>query len=223
MKANRIKGVIFDLDGVLVDTAIFHYKAWRNLAQSLGFDFTESQNEALKGVSRKESLEYLLDLGNVPATEDQKMIWAEEKNQLYLEMISNLDENALLPGSLELIKGLKQEGIRLALGSASKNAMPVLQSTGLINLLDFVADGNSTNKSKPDPDVFLIAAEGLGFSPEECLVVEDSEKGIEAAVKGGFSSLGVGNATILAEAGKVVPSLEGLNAGQVLGWYEFSN
>lgn len=223
MKKKDIKGVIFDLDGVLVDTARFHYLAWRKLANQLGFDFSEIENEALKGVSRKASLEYLLKLGGLEKNDEEKSELASLKNDWYISLISNLDESVLLPGVMPLIKALKEEGFALALGSASKNAMPVLESTGLIHYLDYIADGNSTEKSKPDPEVFYIAARGIGLSPGECLVVEDSEKGIAAAVEGGFHSLGIGDQEVLGEADFVLASLENITVSELMEKFTVNN
>ncbi len=221
MEVNTFKGCIFDLDGVIVDTAHFHYLAWKKLANQLGFDFNESQNEALKGVSRKESLEYLLHLGGLQFSEEEKMTLAARKNDHYVEMISNLDESALLPGAKKLLLELKSAGYKIALGSASKNARPVLESTGILPLFDFIADGNSTAKSKPDPEVFLIAATGIQLLPSECIVLEDAQKGIEAAIKGGFLSLGVGEKNALEQADHVVSSLENVDLKTLQHLYNF--
>ncbi|HPN70473.1 MAG TPA: beta-phosphoglucomutase [Saprospiraceae bacterium] len=221
MEVNTFKGCIFDLDGVIVDTAHFHYLAWKKLANQLGFDFNELQNEALKGVSRKESLEYLLHLGGLHFSEVEKLELAESKNSHYIDMISNLDESALLPGAKKLLLELKDAGYKIALGSASKNARPVLESTGILPLFDFIADGNSTSKSKPDPAVFLIAATGIQLLPCECIVLEDAQKGIEAAIKGGFLSLGVGDEIALGQADHVVPNLENVNVNTLQHLYNF--
>lgn len=203
-----IKGYIFDLDGVIVDTAKYHYNSWRKLANSLGFDITEEQNENLKGVSRKESLEYILSLGNLQFTDSKKAEMAELKNTWYVESISNMDKSELLPGSEELIKEIKQQGLKLSLGSASKNSKRILTATDLIDYFDAIIDGTKTTESKPHPQVFLMGAEALDLSPEECIVFEDSINGIKAANKGGFTSIGVGDANILNEADYVIPSLE---------------
>ena len=205
-----IKGYIFDLDGVIVDTAKYHYNAWRKLANSLGFDITEEQNENLKGVSRIESLEYILDLGNLTFTEEEKAQMAEEKNSWYVESISNMDKSELLPGAETLIKEIKASGLKVSLGSASKNSLRILEATGLIDYFDAIIDGTKTTESKPHPQVFLMGAEALELSPEECIVFEDSLNGVKAANTGGFVSIGVGDAEILKEANFVIPSLEGI-------------
>lgn len=205
-----IQGYIFDLDGVIVDTAKYHYAAWRKLANSLGFDITEEQNENLKGVSRKESLEYILSLGKLQFPEDKKAEMAELKNTWYVESISNMDKSELLPGSEELIREIKDLGLKVSLGSASKNSLRILKATELIQYFDAVIDGTKTTESKPHPQVFLMGAEALGLAPSNCVVFEDSINGIKAANTGGFLSIGVGEADILHEANINIASLDGV-------------
>jgi len=203
-----IKGYIFDLDGVIVDTAMYHYNAWRKLANTLGFDITEAQNENLKGVSRTESLKYILNLGGVNIPEKEKVKMAAIKNTWYVDSISNMNKSELLPGSETLIKEIKSLGLMLSLGSASKNSIRILKATGLIDYFDAIIDGNKTTESKPHPQVFLLGAEALNLKPEECIVFEDSINGIKAANAGGFISIGVGDKDILNEANFVIPSLK---------------
>ena len=220
---NRLKtfeGCIFDLDGVIVDTAKFHYLAWRSLANSLNIDFNEHDNEALKGVSRKESLNHILQLGGLALPDSTKEELAESKNKIYIDLISNLDQSALLPGVIELLEMLKSTGIKISLGSASKNALPVLESTGIMKYFDFIADGNSTEKSKPDPEVFLIAARGLDLHPHQCIVFEDSAKGLEAAEKGGFKKIGIGDPAILSLADFVIPDLSHTSLESLINFYQ---
>ncbi|MEM9546360.1 MAG: beta-phosphoglucomutase [Bacteroidota bacterium] len=205
-----IKGYIFDLDGVIVDTAKYHYNAWRKLANSLGFDVTEEQNENLKGVSRLESLEYILSIGNLHFSDKKKAEMSELKNSWYVDSISNMDKSELLPGSEDLIKEIKAAGLSVSLGSASKNSQRILKATDLIGYFDAIIDGTKTTESKPHPQVFLMGAEALNLSPEECIVFEDSINGIKAANAGGFVSIGVGDASILHEANVVIPSLDGV-------------
>lgn len=205
-----IKGYIFDLDGVIVDTAKYHYNAWRKLANTLGFDITEEQNENLKGVSRVESLEYILTLGNLNFSDKDKAKMAVLKNTWYVDSISNMNESELLPGSAELIKEIKELGLKVSLGSASKNALRILKATGLIKYFDAIIDGTKTTESKPHPQVFLMGAEALGLDPAECIVFEDSINGIKAANTGGFVSIGVGDSEVLKESDFVIPSLEGV-------------
>lgn len=203
-----IKGYIFDLDGVIVDTARYHYNAWRKLANNLGFDITETQNENLKGVSRRESLEYILNLGDLNFPEKEKLKMTAIKNTWYVDSISNMDKSELLPGAENLIKEIKSKGLKVSLGSASKNATRILEATGLIDYFDAIIDGNNTTESKPHPQVFLLGAEALKFKPEQCIVFEDSFNGIKAANAGGFTSIGVGDKHILHEADFVIPSLK---------------
>jgi beta-phosphoglucomutase len=187
------KAFIFDLDGVIVDTAKFHYLAWKELANDLGFDFSEKQNEMLKGVSRSKSLEILLEIGNLSLTQEQKEKLMFEKNQRYLSSVESLGASEILPGIKDLILFLKSKNIRVALGSASKNAIPLLKSLELFEFFDAIVDGNDVTHAKPDPEVFLLAAEKLRVSPENCVVVEDSQAGIQAANIAGMTSLGIGS------------------------------
>lgn len=210
-----IRGYIFDLDGVIVDTARYHYDAWRKLANSLGFDISEEQNENLKGVSRTESLEYILSLGNLHFSDEKKAEMAELKNSWYVDSISDMDNSELLPGSEALIKEIKASSLKISLGSASKNALRILQSTGLIDYFDAIIDGTKTTESKPHPQVFLMGASALNLTPSECVVFEDSINGIKAANKGGFVSVGVGDRNVLHEADIVIPSLENVTVNSL--------
>ena len=194
------KAFIFDLDGVIVDTAKYHYLAWRELAIQLGFDFTMEQNERLKGVSRVRSLEILLDLGKVHLEEDQKSKYLKEKNEQYLQYIAKMDHSEILPGIDDLLHYLKLNKVPFSLGSASKNARLILETLDLIDLFDAIVDGNDVSTAKPDPEVFLIAAQKLGVQPEDCIVIEDAQAGIEAANKAGMVSIGIGDAGVLHEA-----------------------
>lgn len=207
----NIKGVLFDLDGVLVDTAKYHYQAWGKLAESLGFHFTEEDNERLKGVSRRASLEILLSVGGVTLSEEEKEKAMEKKNADYVEMISAMTPEGILPGALELLEELKAAGIKTALGSASKNAPIILKNTGLDRHLDAVVDGNRTSQAKPDPEVFLLGASDLGLKPEECVVFEDAEAGIEAGLAGGMLTVGIGHEDQLGKAHALFANLDGVN------------
>ena len=194
------KAFIFDLDGVIVDTAKYHYLAWRELAIQLGFDFTMEQNERLKGVSRVRSLEILLDLGKVHLEEEQKSKYLKEKNEQYLQYIAKMDHSEILPGIDDLLHYLKLNKVPFSLGSASKNARLILETLDLIDLFDAIVDGNDVSTAKPDPEVFLIAAEKLRVQPVDCIVIEDAQAGIEAANKAGMISVGIGDAHVLNEA-----------------------
>ncbi|WP_149303988.1 beta-phosphoglucomutase [Pareuzebyella sediminis] len=197
MKKN---GFIFDLDGVIVDTAKYHYLAWKNLANKLGFEFTEEQNELFKGVSRKRCLDILLQIGGVTATQKQFDHWMGEKNKEYLQYIENMDASEILSDVPKVLHFLKEKNIQMAVGSASKNARPILEKVGLISYFNTIIDGNNVTKAKPDPEVFLLAAQELGVRPQECVVFEDAVAGIQAAKNASMTSIGIGDAKILAEA-----------------------
>ena len=201
-----IKAFIFDLDGVLTDTAEYHYRAWKFLADELGIRFTREENEALRGIPRRESLLMLLKGREYPETQLQEFM--ERKNSYYLEFIREISPADVLPGARELLEEIRATGLKSALGSASKNAQEVIERLGIATLLDAVSDGNSVQRQKPAPDLFLHAAEQLGYLPGECVVVEDSAAGIDAALEGGFWVLGLGPQTRVAKAHRILPSLE---------------
>lgn len=194
------KGFIFDLDGVIVDTAKYHYLAWKKLANELGFEFTEEQNEMFKGVSRKRCLEILLDIGKIEASQNQFDTWMVEKNIDYLSYIDKMDESEILPKAKEVLEYLKRNDQPIALGSASKNARPILEKVGLLSYFKTIVDGNSVIKAKPDPEVFLIAASDLNMKPEDCIVFEDAVAGIQAANAANMMSIGIGKKDVLHEA-----------------------
>ncbi len=193
-------GFIFDLDGVIVDTAKYHFLAWKKLANELGFEFTLEQNEMFKGVSRKRCLEILLDIGSVTATEEQFAKWMHDKNVDYLAYIEKMDASEILPEVPKVLKFLKENKIPIALGSASKNARPILEKVGLLAYFDAILDGNNVTKAKPDPEVFLLAAKELNIAPENCIVFEDAVAGIAAANNAKMISIGIGDASVLVEA-----------------------
>ena len=195
-----MKAFIFDLDGVIVDTAKYHYLAWKNLAKSLGFVFTEEHNELLKGVSRVRSLEILLEIGKVQLTEEQKQPLLLKKNEEYLEYVNKMTPNEILPGISDVLDYLDANNITYALGSASKNAPLILKKVGLLNRFTAIVDGNDVSKAKPDPEVFLIGAQKLQMKPENCIVVEDAIAGIEAANAANMVSIGIGDAELLKDA-----------------------
>jgi len=191
---------IFDLDGVIVDTAKYHYLAWRNLANALGFEFTEAQNELLKGVSRIQSLEILLSIGKVNLSEEKKQTLLLQKNKEYLEYVNKMTSEEILPGVNDLLNFLEINDIKYALGSASKNAPLILEKVGLLNRFAAIVDGNDVSKAKPDPEVFLIGAKKLGMKSENCVVVEDAIAGVQAANAAKMISIGIGDANVLNEA-----------------------
>lgn len=194
------KGFIFDLDGVIVDTAKYHYLAWKKIANELGIDFTHEHNELLKGVSRVRSLDIILGLGNVEASQDQKDQWLVQKNEEYLTYLVDMDQSEILPGVMSVLEFLKANQQPIALGSASKNARPILEKTGILSYFDVIVDGNDVSNAKPDPEVFLQAAQKLGVPNENSIVFEDSVAGIQAANIATMTSIGIGEASILNEA-----------------------
>lgn len=201
----KMEACLFDLDGVLVNTAKYHYLAWHELARSLGFAFTEADNERLKGVSRKQSLEILLSIGGIHATPEQKEAYAQRKNDRYVEIISKIDEKEILPGVVGFLTLLKKNNYKIALGSASKNSMLIMKNIKLLPMFDAIVDGNMICAAKPDPQVFLLGAEKLHTAPSRCVVFEDAEAGIEAAINAGMKSVGIGSKDILGKADKVIP------------------
>lgn len=212
-----IKACIFDLDGVLVDTAKYHFAAWRRLANELGFDFTHTDNEKLKGVSRVESLRLILQWGGVEKSAAEQAELAALKNSWYTESIKEMPQEEILEGISPFLEHLRSTGIRIALGSASKNAGIILQQVGLTDYFEVIVDGNSVEKSKPDPEVFLKGAKALGLTPAECMVFEDAEKGIEAALNGGFTAIGLGDPASLNRAHLVLKSLSDWTLPQLIG------
>ena len=195
-----IKGFLFDLDGVIVDTAVFHFQAWRRLAQKLGGDFTEAQNEQLKGVSRVDSLAKILEWTNATVSKEEFQDLMELKNEWYLESVSQLSAKDGLPGAVDFLHQAKAQGIGIALGSASKNAPLILDKMNLLPLFDAIIDGNNVGNGKPHPEVFLKGAEALNLSPAECIVFEDSIAGVQAAKTGGMMCVGIGTPDVLGGA-----------------------
>ena len=210
-----IKALIFDLDGVIVDTAIYHYKAWKRLANHLGFDFTEEENEKLKGVSRVRSLELILEWGGVSKSAEEQKQLADLKNSWYVDMIKEMKPDEILPGAKEFLESARAAGFKTALGSASKNSEIILQKVGLTHLFDVIIDGNKVTASKPDPEVFVKGAEALGIAPENCLVFEDALAGVQAALAGGMKVIGIGTAQNLPVANLVVAGLHEVNIALV--------
>ncbi len=200
-------GFLFDLDGVIVDTAVLHYQAWRKLANSLGFDFTELQNEELKGVGRMDSLDRILGWGGMTLSYPEKLEAAAKKNAWYTELTATLTANDALPGAIDFIERAQEKGVKIGLGSASKNALPVLKQLGITGLFDVIVDGHALTNNKPDPEVFLKGAAGLDLLPSRIAVFEDAGVGIEAALSGGMTAIGIGPKGALPDAAKVYTSL----------------
>ncbi len=202
-----LKGVIFDLDGVIVDTAKYHFLAWARLAKELGFEFTEADNERLKGVSRMQSLEYLLETGGITVPEWEKEGLAQKKNEWYVEYIKQLREDEILPGTKAFLLELRANGILISLGSASKNSPLILERLKIADLFDAVVDGRDTSRGKPDPQVFQIGAQKLGLTCDECVVFEDADAGIEAAHAAGMKAVGIGSSDNLPDADYLISDL----------------
>lgn len=206
-----IKGVIFDLDGVLVSTDEMHFRAWKMLAEELGIDkFTKEDNKKQKGVSRMESLEVVLSKGSKIYSAGEKEELAERKNNFYKELLEELNESAILPGVVECLKMLRERGVLIGIGSVSKNAPLILEKTGLMEYVDKVSCGLDITRSKPDPEVFEVAADKLGLRYEECLVVEDSFAGIVAGKAAHMKTLGVGSEYDQLRADYEAPGLDGV-------------
>lgn len=212
----EIKGFLFDLDGVIVDTAKFHFKAWQRLAHELDIPFTEEQNEELKGVSRKESLEKILEWGNKSLEQDEFERMMALKNEWYLEFVQEMKSDEALPGAVEFLEAARRQNIAIGLGSASKNAILILDLLGITHYFQTIIDGNKITLSKPDPQVFNMGAEALSLSAENTVVFEDSLAGIEAAKRGGFYRVGIGEASILADAQIVIPNLAALSPSELI-------
>lgn len=194
------KTFIFDLDGVIVDTAKYHFLAWQRLASQLGIEFTPEHNEELKGVSRVRSLDIILALGNIEATQEDKNQWLIQKNEDYLSYIEDIDQSEILPGILMVLNYLKENKQNIVLGSASKNARPILEKTDIIHYFDAIVDGNDVTHAKPDPEVFLQGAKKMNAIPTNCIVFEDSVAGIQAANVANMISIGIGQKEVLNEA-----------------------
>jgi beta-phosphoglucomutase len=214
-----IQACIFDLDGVIVDTAKYHFIAWKEMAKELGFDFTEKENEWLKGVSRMRSLDILLEFGNISKSDEEKLLLAERKNKRYLEYVRQMTEEEILPGVTRFLDDLRSNGILIALGSASKNTPLILDRIHLTEKFDVVVDGNSVSKAKPNPEVFLRCADLLKVEPKACLVFEDAQAGIEAALDGGMKVIGVGSPDNLSDADHLIPGFKKMDYELLSKWY----
>lgn len=211
-----IKAVIFDLDGVIVSTDEYHFQAWKRLADLLAIPFGRESNDRLRGVSRMESLEIMLEKSARRYSLDEKHEMAERKNIYYRELLKMLSPTDVLPGVIDKIKALKERQVKIAIGSSSKNACTILRAVGLEDEFDVIADGNHVTRSKPDPEVFTIAARRLGVSPEECLVVEDAAAGVEAGLAAGMRVLAVGPAAGHSRAARSAENLSCISADELL-------
>lgn len=200
MKSEFKKAFIFDLDGVIVDTAKYHFLAWKNLAESLDISFSEEENEQLKGVSRVKSLEKILKWGNKTISEEKFNNLMAKKNEEYLSYVDAMSKEDILPGVLETLNYLKENDYPIALGSASKNARRILNKVELYSYFEYIVDGNEVSKAKPDPEVFLKGCELLAVEPQHSIVFEDSQAGIQAANNAHMTSVGIGDESVLSEA-----------------------
>ena len=210
-----MKGYLFDLDGVIVDTAKYHYLGWKKLSDELGLHFTDQDNELLKGVSRVRSFEIILELNGREMSEEEKEKYCTIKNQYYVEYISQITPDEILPGAYDFIRDIKKAGIRTALGSASKNAGMILDRLQIRDCFDAVIDGTMVTHAKPDPEVFLKGAEALGLAPEDCIVFEDAVAGVVAAHNGGMKAVGVGNNEVRECCDFFIPSFHAVTAAVI--------
>lgn len=199
-----IKACIFDLDGVIVDTAHYHFLAWKRLAKELGIDLTEQINEKLKGVSRMQSLDIILALGGISLSPHEKELLANKKNSWFVDYLERMAPEEIFPGVRQLLQELRAKGIKVALASSSKNARTVIQLLHIQHEFDAVVDGNMITHSKPDPEIFLLAASKLGVAPADCVVFEDAEAGVEAALAAGMKCVGIGSPDQLGKAARVI-------------------
>ena len=211
-----IKAVIFDLDGVIVSTDEFHYQGWQRLADEEGIYFDRKINERLRGVSRLESLEIILEKAGKNYSREEKAEMAERKNNYYRDLLRTLTPDDVFPGVAEMLKELKDKGIKIAIGSSSKNTPSILQKIGMEGSFDAVSDGNQIKRSKPDPEVFLLAASKLQIPPDQCLVVEDADAGVEAAINAGMKCLAVGSACANPKAHMRADNLSEVSVDQLL-------
>ena len=206
-RMNQFKAVIFDLDGVITDTAQYHYLAWKALAESEGVHFDHAFNENLKGVDRMGSLNLILAGSNKTYSMDEKLALAERKNRQYVELIATMSQADLLPGAIEALASVRAAGLKIGLASVSKNAFTVLDRLGIRDRFDYVVDAALIANSKPHPEIFLNAAAALGVAPEDCLGVEDAVAGVASIKSAGMVALGVGSPDVLTQADRVIPSL----------------
>jgi beta-phosphoglucomutase len=211
----EIKGLIFDLDGVIADTANLHYKAWCKIGEQWGFNLSLAQNEELKGVSRKDSILKIANWAGKSFTNEELDAFAFEKNKNYLSYCQTLGTKDILPGVYDFINASMNKGLKLAVGSASKNAKIILQKLGILDLFSIIVDGNMVQNSKPDPEVFIKGAEILELEPKSCVVFEDSQAGIQAAISAGMFSVGVGQED-LESCNYRIKNFEGLSSDQLI-------
>lgn len=204
----KISAIIFDLDGVLVTTDEYHFKAWKKIADDLNIHFDQELNNQLRGISRMDSLNIILEAANLNLSESEKFMLAEEKNNLYVEYLQLLNESVIDPIIIDTLNKLRGQGIKLAIGSSSKNAKLILERVKLISYFDAISDGNNIKKSKPDPEVFLKAAEYIMEEPHKCLIIEDAVSGIEAGLTAGMKTIAIGHAATSQKADYKIKSID---------------
>jgi beta-phosphoglucomutase len=212
-----IKAVLFDLDGVLVSTDEYHYHSWKKLSAEEGFDFFNHEfNHKFRGVARMECIEIITKASGKHYTPEQKQELADRKNRYFVESLPAVTTEMLLPGALSALQDLKKRGIKIAVASNSRNAMTIIKQVGITHFLDTIVDGHQIENSKPDPEVFLLAAKNVGIPPAHCLVVEDALTGIEAAHRAGMKALGIGTKERLHNAEIVIPNLSAMSVDDLL-------
>lgn len=211
-----MKACIFDLDGVIVDTAKYHFLAWKKLAAEIGIEITEKDNERLKGVGRMESLEIILSIGGIVKSTEEKVRLKEKKNTWFVEFIQSMKKDEIFEGVKDLLANLKKNNVRIALASSSKNAQTVISKLEIADWFEVVVDGTMITNSKPDPEIFLTAAKRLNCSPAESVVVEDAEAGVEAALSAGMKCIGIGNHRQLGKANHVITHIKELDYNLIL-------
>ncbi len=216
MQNTNYKAVIFDLDGVIVSTDKYHYRAWKRMADQEGIYFDEAINERLRGVSRMESLEIILERAARSYSDEEKLALASRKNACYVELLADLTPDEILPGATEILDALQAAGVKIAIGSSSKNTPLILRKIGLQNRFDAVADGNGITNSKPDPEVFLLAAKLLGEDPKNCVVIEDAYAGVDAAKAAGCKAVAVGFARGYDKADEAADGLDKIGIKEIL-------
>jgi beta-phosphoglucomutase len=216
----RVEACLFDLDGVIVDTAKYHFIAWRQIADELGFVFTEHDNERLKGVSRQRSLDILLEVGGITLDDEAKARLAERKNGLYLDDIRRMGPDEILPGAEAFLKRCRSAQLKTALATASRNSALILERLKIGPLFDVIVDGNRVARTKPDPEVFVACARELGVPQDRCVVFEDAAAGIEAAIAAGMFAVGIGKPEVLSRADVVEPGLAQVDLGELLARFE---
>ncbi|SNR95029.1 beta-phosphoglucomutase [Anaerovirgula multivorans] len=212
----KLKAVIFDLDGVLTDTASYHYKGWKRLADELNIPFDEKANENLKGIDRMGSLNKILESSKCIYSYEEKLALCDKKNRYYQEYIKGITEKDLLIGVNKVLIDLKEKEIKIGLASVSKNAFSVVEKLMIVDYFDYIADANKILKGKPDPEIFMTCAEGLGVKIEECLGIEDAAAGVTAIKRAGMIAVGIGNKGILQEADVVLESLEAFDINEMI-------